>query len=44
MDSNITLRPTPLPYPETPCVESWHAANPAPQPQQATPQPEASAS
>ena len=34
MDSNISPRLVPLPYPETPSVESWHAEH-AKAPQQA---------
>lgn len=31
MDSNISLRPVPLPYPESPSVESWLEAHRATQ-------------
>ncbi len=31
MDQNITKRPIPLPYPESPSVESWRAAHGEPQ-------------
>lgn len=37
MDTNITKRAIPLPYPATPCAESWRAAHAAPQEPSATP-------